>query len=320
MLLAIMARGNPSLLTRIGALLTLSVLAGAVLAGRALAAPEVLEPNFTWNAIGRVNVPHGFCTGTLVGPSEVLTVAHCLFHPRQRRLYDPEEVHFVAGWRRGAFVAHARAASFRTAPGLTFGADGAPTRLEDDWAVLRLERALLDLDLLQPLPVGRPRGASQADRAAQLLGYARDRPHLPVRLAPCPIEAAPGRPGLVLHGCVAARGLSGAPVLVPAGSSWSVVAVHLGSVLVDGRRLGVAVPVQRAVPAGAFRRRRRVGAAARHRTGICPIARQPAQEASSGPSPRAPPGPSRRAEPAGRCPAVRSLLVASAQPIRRDPP
>jgi protease YdgD len=221
--------------------------------GPVAAAPEALEPAFAWNAIGRVNVPHGFCTGTLVGPAEVLTAAHCLRHPRQGRIYAPDEVHFVAGWRRGAWVAHARATGFRLAPDLAFDRDGLPTRLEADWAVLRLERALLDLDLLQPLAVGWPARAGGRGDGAQLLGYAQDRPHLPVRMAPCPVEAPGARPGLVLHGCVASQGLSGAPLLVPAATGWSVVAVHLGSILHEGRRVGVAVPVRRLVPDGLLR-------------------------------------------------------------------
>lgn len=233
-------------LLRLGLLLALA-------AGPARAAPEPLEPAFAWNAIGRVNVPHGFCTGTLVGPSEVLTAAHCLRDARRGRTYAPDEVHFVAGWRRGTWIAHARARAFRLAPDLAFDERGVPARLETDWAVLQLERALLDLDLLAPLPVGWPGGRPQAAPAAQLLGYAQDRPHLPVRLAPCAVEPVePGR-GLLLHACVASQGLSGAPLLVPGAGGWSVVAVHLGSIVDQGRRMGVAVPVRRLLPESLFR-------------------------------------------------------------------
>jgi len=251
MLRRAMSSGKPSARVTLAAfLLSVALLGGSP----AVAAPEPLEPAFTWNAIGRVNVPHGFCTGTLVGPSEVLTVAHCLWSRRRERLYDPDEVHFVAGWRRGSHIAHARASAFRLASDLVFDARGLPTRLETDWAVLRLERALLDLDLLQPLAVGWPGGRPTAARSAQLLGYAQDRPHLPVRLAPCPIESASGPAGLLLHGCVASQGLSGAPLLVPDGTTgWSVVGVHLGSILHEGRRVGVAIPVRRMLPDSLWR-------------------------------------------------------------------
>ncbi|MCS6877200.1 MAG: serine protease [Geminicoccaceae bacterium] len=217
------------------------------------AVPEPLEPLFAWNAIGRVNVPHGFCTGTLVGASEVLTAAHCLWSRRRGRLYDPDEVHFVAGWRRGSWVAHARAASFRLAPDLVFDARGLPERLETDWAVLRLAQPLSGFELLRPLPVGWPGGRPRPEPEAQLLGYAQDRPHLPVRLGPCPVAAEDLRGSLVLHGCPAPQGLSGAPLLVPDGGAWSVVGVHLGSVAVSGRRMGAAIPVRRILPDWLFR-------------------------------------------------------------------
>jgi protease YdgD len=250
MLRRAMPSGKPSARAALPAFFLSTAL---VCSSPAVAAPEPLEPSFTWNAIGRVNVPHGFCTGTLVGPSEVLTVAHCLWSRRRGRLYDPDEVHFVAGWRRGSHVAHARASAFRLAPDLVFDARGLPSRLETDWAVLRLERALLDLDLLQPLAVGWPGGRPTAARSARLLGYAQDRPHLPVRLDPCPIENASGPAGLILHGCIASQGLSGAPLLIADGSGWSVVGVHLGSILHEGRRLGVAVPVRRMLPDSLWR-------------------------------------------------------------------
>lgn len=223
------------------------------LARTAQAAPEPLEPFFAWNAIGRVNVPHGFCTGALVSASEVLTVAHCLWARRRGRLYDPDEVHFVAGWRRGTWVAHARAVSFRLSPDLAFDERGMPTRLDADWAVLRLERPLAGVELLHPLPVGWPEGRPRAESRAQLLGYAQDRPHLPVRLAPCPVVAQDRAGPLIFHECPAPQGLSGAPLLVPDGEKWSVVGVHLGSVLLAGRRVGAAVAVRRTVPDSLFR-------------------------------------------------------------------
>lgn len=184
-----------------------------------------------WSALGRVNRARGgFCTGALIAPDRVLTARHCLTARPGTRYLPLSELHFVAGYRRGDFLAHGRVVRIH-APPLS------DQRREADWAVLDLEAPLP----VPPLPLRAPDDGAPA----VIAGYSQNRPHLLSLSEDCALTTPGGAPGLRLHRCDTTRGTSGAPVLQDGPDGPAVVGVISGFVTAsDGRGAGLLVSVE----------------------------------------------------------------------------
>lgn len=242
--------------------------AGLLLASLPLAIPAAAEPPlrpgigglddrvaiesvaWPWQAIGRLNRSGGgYCTATLIAPAAVLTAAHCLWDPGGARRVAPAELHFLAGYRRGEFVAHGIGARIETPaigapPASPFRVSALP-EIARDWAIVHLRGPLP----VRPIPLGR---LSAGDGGlVSRAGYSQDRPHLLTMHRGCHVlDRVPEVP-LLLTDCDATRGDSGSPLLQGSGDRLQLVGItaavaddgrHAASIVIDTAALRSAPP------------------------------------------------------------------------------
>lgn len=199
--------------------------------GPAMAGSLIVDASeYPWSAIGRINTGgRGFCTGFLVGERTALTAAHCLYDYREGRWWHVNDIHFVAGYQRDAYVAHSTAQSFRVARRSEPPREPRVDAILNDWAVIRLKEPIgrkagwlgmrqLDAKMMAQLRHGSMR-AMQA-------GYRRDRGHVITLGTDCRRPKFFGRGRGIRHRCDVIEGGSGSPLLVFAEGALQAIGIH----------------------------------------------------------------------------------------------
>ncbi|MCV6624687.1 MAG: trypsin-like serine protease, partial [Cellvibrionaceae bacterium] len=193
-----------------------------------------------WRAVGQINVgANRFCSGVLVGPDQVLTVAHCIWDKNAKRWHKPANIHFVAGYSRGNYQAYSRIKQVQASGGFHSSKEVDLSTVHRDWALLRLEKPIGGSIGFLPM-ISNPRQIAKGATLA-LAGYRQDRSEVLTVERDCKLLAHNQHQGVFDHSCKVREGDSGGPLLSKQGDTWQVMGIQSLEARSKNRVWGIAL-------------------------------------------------------------------------------
>jgi protease YdgD len=171
---------------------------------------------FPWSSIGKVGSGGQLCTGSVIGPNQFLTAAHCLYKIATARFMSAGSINILLGYEKGEYRVHRVASRYTIPPAfdpslITYPRD--QIKLQNvaryDWAIVYID---------EPFPADlRPLRLASATpspgTALEVAGYPIERPHILTADPHCRVTETSPDKKLIFHDCVIHSGDSGAPFL-----------------------------------------------------------------------------------------------------------